>query len=146
MRRFNNTTTEFPRGKTLIQLFEEQVERIPNAAAISLNGQELTYRELNERVNRLARTLRSHGISKDVWSPLWLSVPSKWLWVCWQHTKPERLRPIHPEYPEERIRFLIEDSGAQVMLTQSRLRERLAGLTLMIYWMTSPSIMRTEQT
>lgn len=47
--------------------------------AISMNEQEMTYRELNERVNRLARTLLTTGYLKDVWSPLWLSVPSKWL-------------------------------------------------------------------
>lgn len=43
--RFNDTKTEFPRGQTLIQLFEEQAEYIPDAAAISMNEQEMTYRE-----------------------------------------------------------------------------------------------------
>ncbi len=128
LRRFNNTTTEFPRGKTLIQLFEEQVERIPNAAAISLNGQELTYRELNERVNRLARTLRSHGISKDRLVAIMAERSIEMVvGMLAAHKAGSAYVPIDPEYPEERIRFLIEDSGAQVMLTQSRLRERLAG-------------------
>ncbi|MGN7354933.1 amino acid adenylation domain-containing protein [Paenibacillus amylolyticus] len=126
--RFNDTTTEFPRGKTLIQLFEEQAERIPNAAAISLNGQELTYRELNERVNRLARTLRSHGISKDRLVAIMAERSIEMVvGMLAAHKAGSAYVPIDPEYPEERIRFLIEDSGAQVMLTQSRLRERLAG-------------------
>ncbi|WP_339298227.1 amino acid adenylation domain-containing protein [Paenibacillus sp. FSL R5-0623] len=126
--RFNDTTTEFPRGKTLIQLFEEQAERIPNAAAISLNGQELTYCELNERVNRLARTLRSHGISKGRLVAIMAERSIEMVvGMLAAHKAGSAYVPIDPEYPEERIRFLIEDSGAQVMLTQSRLRERLAG-------------------
>ncbi|WP_339788681.1 amino acid adenylation domain-containing protein [Paenibacillus sp. FSL R7-0313] len=125
---FNDTTTEFPRGKTLIQLFEEQAERIPDAAAISLNGQELTYRELNERVNRLARTLRSHGISKGRLVAIMAERSIEMVvGMLAAHKAGSAYVPIDPEYPEERIRFLIEDSGAQVMLTQSRLRERLAG-------------------
>ncbi|WP_257126332.1 non-ribosomal peptide synthetase [Paenibacillus polymyxa] len=126
--RFNDTITEFPRGKTLIQLFEEQAERIPDAAAISLNEQELTYRELNERVNRLARTLRSHGISKGRLVAIMAERSIEMVvGMLAAHKAGAAYVPIDPEYPEERIRFLIEDSGAQVMLTQSRLRERLAG-------------------
>ncbi|MGO4532519.1 amino acid adenylation domain-containing protein [Paenibacillus sp. 2TAF8] len=126
--RFNDTTTEFPRGKTLIQLFEEQADRIPDAIAISLNEQELTYRELNEYVNRLARTLRSHGICKGrlvaIMAERSIEMVVGMLAV---HKAGAGYVPIDPEYPEERIRFLIEDSAAQVMLTQSRLRERLMG-------------------
>ncbi|KJB88404.1 peptide synthetase, partial [Paenibacillus sp. E194] len=126
--RFNDTNTEFPRGKTLIQLFEEQAERIPDAAAISLNEQELTYRELNERVNRLARTLRSHGISKGRLVAILAERSIEMVvGMLAAHKAGAAYVPIDPEYPEERIRFLIEDSGGQVMLTQSRLRERLAG-------------------
>ncbi|MEK3918735.1 amino acid adenylation domain-containing protein [Paenibacillus sp. FSL K6-2393] len=132
--RFNDTTTEFPRGKTLIQLFEEQAARIPDAVAISLNGQELTYRELNERVNRLAHTLRSHGISKDRLVAIMAERSIEMVvGMLAAHKAGSAYVPIDPEYPEERIRFLIEDSGAQVMLTQSRLRERLAGSDSVIF-------------
>ncbi|MEK4528987.1 amino acid adenylation domain-containing protein [Paenibacillus sp. FSL H8-0104] len=131
--RFNDTTTEFPRGKTLIQLFEEQAEYIPDAAAISFNEQEMTYRELNERVNRLARTLRSHGISQGRLVAIMAERSIEMvIGILAAHKAGAAYVPIDPEYPEERIRFLIEDSGAQVMLTQSRLRERLAGLDSVI--------------
>ncbi|WP_340018592.1 amino acid adenylation domain-containing protein [Paenibacillus sp. FSL H3-0457] len=131
--RFNDTTTEFPRGKTLIQLFEEQAEYIPDAAAISMNEQEMTYRELNERVNRLARTLRSHGISQGRLVAIMAERSIEMVvGILAAHKAGAAYVPIDPEYPEERIRFLIEDSGAQVMLTQSRLRERLAGVDSLI--------------
>ncbi|KLU56719.1 hypothetical protein EL84_10640 [Paenibacillus sp. VT-400] len=131
--RFNDTTTEFPRGKTLIQLFEEQAEYIPDAAAISFNEQEMTYRELNERVNRLARTLHSHGISQGRLVAIMAERSIEMvIGILAAHKAGAAYVPIDQEYPEERIRFLIEDSGAQVMLTQSRLRERLAGLDSVI--------------
>ncbi|WP_340028287.1 amino acid adenylation domain-containing protein [Paenibacillus sp. FSL H7-0940] len=131
--RFNDTKTEFPRGQTLIQLFEEQAEYIPDAAAISMNEQEMTYRELNERVNRLARTLRSHGISQGRLVAIMAERSIEMvIGILAAHKAGAAYVPIDPEYPEERIRFLIEDSGAQVMLTQSRLRERLAGLDSVI--------------
>ncbi|WP_288993413.1 non-ribosomal peptide synthetase [uncultured Paenibacillus sp.] len=131
--RFNDTTTEFPRGQTLIQLFEEQAEYIPDATAISMNEQEMTYRELNERVNRLARTLRSHGISQGRLVAIMAERSIEMvIGILAAHKAGAAYVPIDPEYPEERIRFLIEDSGAQVMLTQSRLRERLAGLDSVI--------------
>ncbi|WP_243391509.1 non-ribosomal peptide synthetase [Paenibacillus sp. GM1FR] len=131
--RFNDTTTEFPRGQTLIQLFEEQAEYIPDASAISMNEQEMTYRELNERVNRLARTLRSHGISQGRLVAIMAERSIEMvIGILATHKAGAAYVPIDPEYPEERIRFLIEDSGAQVMLTQSSLRERLAGVDSLI--------------
>ncbi|MCK6153306.1 amino acid adenylation domain-containing protein, partial [Paenibacillus silvae] len=127
LERFNDTTTEFPRGKTLIQLFEEQAWRIPNAAAISLNEQQLSYRELNERVNRLARTLRSYGICKGRRVAIMAERSIEMVvGMLATHKAGAAYVPIDPEYPEERICFLIEDSGAQVVLTQTHLRERLA--------------------
>ncbi|RFT61006.1 hypothetical protein D0U04_30795, partial [Bacillus clarus] len=62
---FNDTTTEYPREKTIHQLFEEQVERTPDQIAAVFEGQQLTYRELNERANRLARTLRDEGVQAN---------------------------------------------------------------------------------
>ncbi|MEB9611853.1 condensation domain-containing protein, partial [Bacillus cereus] len=59
---FNNTLSEYPHEKTVYQLFEEQVERTPDHLAVVFEDQQLTYRELNERANQLARTLRKEGV------------------------------------------------------------------------------------
>ncbi|MCP1131784.1 amino acid adenylation domain-containing protein [Paenibacillus polysaccharolyticus] len=127
LERFNDTTTAFPRDKTLIQLFQEQAGRIPDATAVTLNGHEMTYRALNERVNRLARTLRSHGITRGRLVAIMAERSIEMVvGMLAAHKAGAGYVPIDPEYPEERIRFLIEDSGARVMLTQSHLRERLA--------------------
>ncbi|XYR62021.1 AMP-binding protein [Bacillus amyloliquefaciens] len=52
------TDAEYPDNKTIVQLLEEQAARIPNSIAITFNGQQLTYAQLNERANALARKLR----------------------------------------------------------------------------------------
>src|SRR5699024_5984766 len=62
---FNDTTAEYPREKTIHQLFEDQVMRTPDQVAVVYEGQQLTFRELNERANQLARTLRAEGVQPD---------------------------------------------------------------------------------
>src|SRR6266550_3487133 len=59
---WNNTTAEYPREKSIHQVFEEQVERAPDALAVIYEDKQVTYRELNERANRLAHHLRSLGV------------------------------------------------------------------------------------
>lgn len=53
--------TEYPRDKTVYQLFEEQMKRTPDQAAVIYGEKQFTYRQLNERANQLARTLRKKG-------------------------------------------------------------------------------------
>ncbi|MGA4919719.1 condensation domain-containing protein, partial [Bacillus subtilis] len=62
---FNNTKTEYPKGKTIQKLFEEQVERMPDQLAVVCEGQQLTYGELSKRANQLARTLQTEGVEPD---------------------------------------------------------------------------------
>ncbi|WP_034862404.1 condensation domain-containing protein, partial [Ruminiclostridium cellobioparum] len=62
---FNDTATQYPVGKTVCRLFEEQMERTPDNIAIEAGGRCLTYRELNEKANRLARVLREKGVKQD---------------------------------------------------------------------------------
>ncbi|TKI76291.1 hypothetical protein FC699_37650, partial [Bacillus wiedmannii] len=61
---FNATNREYPKDKTIHQLFEEQVERTPDRVAICLEDKELTYRELNDRSNQLARYILKKNVTK----------------------------------------------------------------------------------
>jgi non-ribosomal peptide synthetase component F len=63
---WNRTERDYPRDKCVHQLFEEQVERTPEAVAVVFEGQSLTYRELNARANQLGHHLRSLGVGPDV--------------------------------------------------------------------------------
>lgn len=62
---WGNTTAEYSREQTIHGLFEEQVLQTSDQTAVYFEGQQLTYHELNERANRLARTLRSYGVKAD---------------------------------------------------------------------------------
>jgi len=62
---WNNTASDYPRDKTVAELFEQQVERDPQAVAVIFGEQTLTYGELNRRANQLAHYLRSLGVGPD---------------------------------------------------------------------------------
>ncbi|MGW8960049.1 non-ribosomal peptide synthetase [Paenibacillus sp. NPDC055715] len=125
LKRFNDTETEFERGKTIHGLFEEQAEHYPDNVAAVMNERQLTYRELNERSNRLARKLRETGVeanqlvailterSLDMVVGILAILKAGGAYV-----------PVDPDYPEERIRFMIEDSGAPLLLIQKHLHEK----------------------
>ncbi|GMX62344.1 plipastatin non-ribosomal peptide synthetase PpsE [Paenibacillus elgii] len=124
---FNDTETEYPRDKTIHQLIEEQAERVPDAVAVVFEKEQLTYRELNERANRLARTLRAEGVQPDQLVGLMVGRSLEMVVGILGILKAGGAYvPIDPEYPEERIRYLLEDSGALLLLTQRRLQERVS--------------------
>lgn len=62
---FNNTKMDYPKDKTIVELFEEQVEKTPNNIAVVFEDKKLTYKELNEKSNSLAHYLRNSGISRN---------------------------------------------------------------------------------
>ncbi|WP_010498117.1 non-ribosomal peptide synthetase [Paenibacillus elgii] len=124
---FNDTAADYPREKTLYGLLEEQVERDPEAVAVLFENERLTYGELNERANRLARTLRAKGVQADRLVGIMAERSLEMVVGIMAILKAGGAYvPIDPEYPEERIRYMLEDSGAQVLLLQRHLREKAA--------------------
>ncbi|PUA36528.1 non-ribosomal peptide synthetase [Paenibacillus elgii] len=127
---FNDTETDYPREKTLHLLFEEQVRKTPEKTAVAFGESVLTYRELNERANKLARTLRSEGVCPD--QPVGLMADRSLEMIVGTLgilKAGGAYVPIDPEYPEERIRYMLEDSGAKLLLVQDgeRMRADFAG-------------------
>jgi amino acid adenylation domain-containing protein len=127
---WNRTETDYPADKTLAELFEEQVERTPDHIAVVCEGKCLSYRELNERANRVARYLaREHGIGPDSLVALCLDrselMPEAILGVL---KAGGAYVPISPEYPDERIRYLLEDTKTKAVLTNEIYGERIRAL------------------
>ncbi|MEB4785075.1 condensation domain-containing protein, partial [Paenibacillus jamilae] len=122
---FNPGQPEAAPAAAFHRLFEEQAERTPEAAAIVYENDQLTYAELNERANSLAATLRASGIGRETIVGI-LAERSVDLLVAvlavWKAGG--AYVPLDPDYPAERVRFMLEDSGAKVLLTQTLLRER----------------------
>jgi amino acid adenylation domain-containing protein len=113
--------TTYPRESCIQELFEAEVERTPEAVAVIFRNQQLTYRELNERANQLAHYLRGLGVG-----------PESLVGICIERSVElivgllgivkagAAYAPFEPNYPAERLAFMLEDSAAPVLLTQKK--------------------------
>ena len=130
----NETAAPFSEEKCVYELFEEQVKRAPGAIAVRFGKEELSYCELNERANKLARHLRRLGVGPEVLVGIFTDRSPEMLVGLIAILKAGgAYLPLDPEYPPERIVFMIDDSQARVVLTQSALLHRLpdtAALTI----------------
>jgi amino acid adenylation domain-containing protein len=121
---FSNTTVPYPRDKTITQLFEEQVKIYPDKTAVVFKEESLTYKQLSQRTNQLARTLRDLGVKSD--TPVGILVEKSIdmiVGILGILKAGGAYLPIDPEYPEQRINFIIKESGCKVLLTQHKYME-----------------------
>jgi amino acid adenylation domain-containing protein len=127
---WNDTVSEYPREASIQQLFEEQVERAPDAVAIVDGGAQLTYQELNDRANRLARHLRRRGVERETAVGICLERSPELIVAVLAILKCGGVyAPFDPSYPPERIRVMVEDAGIDLILTGTSLAERVAGVS-----------------
>ncbi|AOK89971.1 non-ribosomal peptide synthetase [Paenibacillus polymyxa] len=125
VRGFNDLEADYPQQQTIHGLFEEQAELYPDNVAAVMNERQLTYRELNERSNRLARKLRETGVEADQLVAILAERSLDMIVGILAILKAGGAYvPVDPDYPEERIRFMIEDSGAPLLLIQKHLHEK----------------------
>ncbi len=116
---FNNTRVQYPREKTIGQLFAEQVERTPENLAVVYHDRRLTYRELNQRTSELAEILREQGTGPDRVVGLMLDRSIEMIvGVLAIIQAGGAYLPIDIDYPEERVQFMLEDSQAGLLLGQ----------------------------
>ncbi|RPK22202.1 non-ribosomal peptide synthase/polyketide synthase [Paenibacillus xylanexedens] len=121
---FNDSEADYPQ-QTIHGLFEEQAKLYPDNVAAVMNEWQLTYRELNERSNRLARKLRETGVEGDQLVAILAERSLDMVVGILAILKAGGAYvPVDPDYPEERIRFMIEDSGAPLLLIQKHLHEK----------------------
>ncbi|HEY3569188.1 MAG TPA: amino acid adenylation domain-containing protein, partial [Thermoanaerobaculia bacterium] len=123
---WNDTAAAYPSAPCLHELIAAQVERAPEAVAVSCEGEALSYRELWAAAGRLAARLRALGVGPEVV-----------VGVCAERSLELMVGllavlraggaylPLDPDYPVDRLAFMLADSGAPVLLAQERLLERL---------------------
>ncbi|MGB7605976.1 MAG: amino acid adenylation domain-containing protein, partial [Lutisporaceae bacterium] len=122
---FNNTKADYPRDKTIHELFDAQVQKTPDKVAVVCEEKQLTYRELNERANQLAHLLREKGITRDSIVGLWTERSLEMIIGILGILKAGgAYLPIDTNYPQDRIEYILEDSGAKLLLTQSLLSKK----------------------
>jgi amino acid adenylation domain-containing protein len=128
---FNATGEAFPEEMLIHQLFEQQVELMPDTLALIYDsppaeGERLTYAELNRRANQLARYLRSRGVGPD--RPVAICVERSLEMVVGLLgilKAGGAYIPLDPDYPTERLTFMLNDAAPEVLLTQERVRANL---------------------
>ncbi|AOW98531.1 hypothetical protein BJP34_02900 [Moorena producens PAL-8-15-08-1] len=123
---WNNTKTDYPNDKCIHQLFEEQVEKNPDAVAVVFEQQKLTYSQLNSKANQLAHYLQKLGV-----------VPETLVGICVERSVEMVVGllailkaggayvPLDPAYPQERLEYMFADSQVSVLLTQEQLLAQL---------------------
>ncbi|MEW3663458.1 non-ribosomal peptide synthase/polyketide synthase [Pseudomonas aeruginosa] len=124
---WNATAAEYPLQRGVHRLFEEQVERTPTAPALAFGEERLDYAELNRRANRLAHALIERGIGADRLVGVAMERSIEMVVALMAILKAGGAYvPVDPEYPEERQAYMLEDSGVQLLLSQSHLKLPLA--------------------
>jgi amino acid adenylation domain-containing protein len=116
---WNETRRDFPHNRCVHELFEEQAAQAPDAVAVVCGGERLTYAELNARSNRLARHLRACGVRAEVRVGILLerSIEMAVALLAILKTGGGYVA-FDPSYPAERLRYMLEDSGVTLLLTQ----------------------------
>lgn len=123
---WNNTETDYPKDACINQLFEEQVERSPDAIALVFEKEQLTYKELNQRANQLAHHLRNLGVGPEVLVGICVERSLEMVVGLLGILKAGGAYvPLDPAYPPERLAFMLEDASVPVLLTQARLVKSL---------------------
>ena len=117
---WNNTARDYPADVTLIDLFETQVAKTPDAVAVVFEGQELSYRELDERANHLGHELQSHGIGPESVVGVYMERSIEMVVALYGILKAgAAYTPLDPEYPAQRLQHMLEDAGTSVVVTQT---------------------------
>ena len=125
---FNDTAAEYPKGKTIIDLFEEQVIKNPGNIALVFEERQLTYKELNGLSNQLGNYLKNKGVKEDTLIPVCIKRSVGMIVGILGILKSGAAYvPIDPEYPEERIRFMLEDTNASIIVSSEEYAKKLSG-------------------
>ncbi|HYW09307.1 MAG TPA: amino acid adenylation domain-containing protein, partial [Longimicrobium sp.] len=119
---WNGTEVAYPRESCIHELIEARARRTPRAVAVAWDGGALTYAELNEAANRLARHLRERGVGLDARVAICVERGPEMVVALLAVLKAGGgYVPLDPVYPEDRLRYMLRDSAPVLLLTRSAL-------------------------
>ncbi|MBD2494913.1 amino acid adenylation domain-containing protein [Nostoc sp. FACHB-280] len=125
--KFNQTHTDYPQTASLHQLFEQQVELTPDSIALISEFEQITYRQLNQRVNQLGHFLQKQGVTPATLVALCLERDIDMVVGILAILKAGGTYiPLDPSYPVERLNFMLSDSQAELLITKQVILEKLS--------------------
>ena len=129
----NNILQSADKTGTVIKLFEKQVEHTPQKIAIISNGKHLTYKELNEKANMLSRKMMAKGVKQeDIVGIMVNRSPEMIIGLIAILKCGATYLPIDPEYPAERISYMLDNSETKIILVNSSTEKCVTGEYLKI--------------
>src|SRR5205823_9714206 len=133
LRDWNATESDYPRDACLHHLFEQQAARTPEAVAIVMGGEQITYRSLDDRANQLANYLMQLGAGQESLVGIFLERSIDMVVALLAVLKTgSAYIPLDPAYPPDRIAFILEDASVELLLTQENLRTTLPEASRMV--------------
>ena len=123
---FNATAAAYPQDKTITQLFEDKAKETPGATALVFEDEHLTYQQLNERSNQVAHYLHSKGIGKETLVPICIERGAEMVIGLLGILKAgATFVPVDPNYPEDRISYMLEDTAAALVVSSRASRSKI---------------------
>jgi amino acid adenylation domain-containing protein len=123
---WNQTRADYPQDASLHKLFEQQVKHSPDVLALISQTEQLTYRQLNQRINQLAHYLQKQGVTKETLVAICLERSVEMVVGILAVLKAGGAYiPLDPSYPVDRLGFMLSDSQALVLITQQEILEKL---------------------
>ena len=124
---FNDTKIDYPKDKTITQLFEEQVEKTPDNIAVVFENRKLTYKQLNEKSNQLAHYLIKNDIKRgDIVGIMVNRSLEMMISILAVLKTGGTYIPIDPEYPQDRIEYMLNNSNAKILLTFENIENKVS--------------------
>ncbi|HEX2927283.1 MAG TPA: amino acid adenylation domain-containing protein, partial [Ruminiclostridium sp.] len=122
LKEWNNTRVEYPKVPSIISLFENQVIKTPDSIAIIFDNKNLTYRDFNSKANQLAHFLIKLGVGRETIVGICMERSFEMVIAIYAILKAGgAYLPIDPDYPGDRIKFIIEDAKVPIVLVQKHL-------------------------
>lgn len=119
---FNNEEISYPQDLTIVDLFNAQVKKTPNKKAVSFNGQSLTYQELDNRSNQLSHYLKEKGVKQETLVGICVERSFEMIVGILGIIKAGGTYvPIDPDYPEKRIKYILQDSDIDIVITTKKI-------------------------
>ncbi|HEY9194980.1 MAG TPA: amino acid adenylation domain-containing protein, partial [Mucilaginibacter sp.] len=117
---FNATYADYPTDKSVLDIFEQQVAQTPNAVAVTFEDETVTYQRLSDKANSLAKYLQAHGVKTETIVPICIGRGIEMIIGILGVMKAGGVYvPFDPEYPQDRIDYMLKDTGANLVISNS---------------------------